>query len=111
MKVDPEMVRILDFQDFNYERIAFDINFMDGDVREELLKKLKHDYVNKTYRMGDGYYFAIWNCDYQNFRRVDDIYFDSDKLDYKLARLFLIDGRWYYKIVEERMVDEDHCFI
>lgn len=111
MKVDITMTRIFDFQDFNYERYAFDINFMDKDVRKALKEKLEHDFVNKTYRMDMGNYFAIWNSDYQNFERVDDIYFDSDKCDYQLVRLYLIDGKWYYKVIEERVVDEDRRFI
>lgn len=98
--------RIHDFQDFNYERVAFDINFMDMEDRKALKERLKHDYVNHLYRFDGACYFAIWNCDFQDFKSVDDIYFDSDKYDYKLVRLLFFDGKWYYQFVEDREVDE-----
>lgn len=110
MKIDRELKRIVDFQDFNYERVAFDINFMTKEERNALKERLRHDYVNKLYRFDNAYYFAIWNSDFQDFKRVEDIYFDSDNYDYVIVRLNLIDGKWYYKITQHKVVEEDKRF-
>ena len=104
--INPNLTHISDFQDFNYERIAFEIGYLRDSVKEMLKERLKHDYVNHLSRMGDANYFAIWNCDFQDFKYLHDIYFDSDKYDYKLARLFLKDGGWYYRVEEELEVCE-----
>ena len=100
------MTRIDDFQDFNYERIAFEIGYLRDHIKEMLKERLERDYVNHLSRMDKANYFAIWNCDFQDFKFLHDIYFDSDKYDYKLARLFFEDGEWHYQVEEEREVCE-----
>ena len=109
-KLPSGLKRIIDFQDFNYERVAFDLNFMDAELRKALKERLKRDYVNHLYRMDNANYFAIWNCDFQDFKTVDDIYFDSDKYDYQLVRPCFQNGEWYYQFVEDREVCEERRF-
>ena len=101
-----DLTRVSDFQDYNYERIAFEIGFFNEGDRKALEEQLKVDLVNKTYRLENANYFAIWNSDLQDFKYSFDIYFDSDKYDYILARLYHIDGEWYYEIADVMMVDE-----
>lgn len=110
-KIPPGLKRIIDFQDFNYERIAFDINFMDLVDRKALKERLKLDYVNHLHRFDDACYFAIWNSDFQDFKSVDDIYFDSDQYDYKLVRLIFFNGEWYYRFLEDREVCEERRMV
>lgn len=92
-------IRITDFMDFNYRQIAFDISSVD---RSELRRGLDFDCVNHLSRLDDANYIAIWNYDLQDFKTVDDIYFDSDLDRYTLAKL-QNDGDWYYQIMDENM--------
>lgn len=99
------MIRIDDFNDFNYENIAFDISSVDI---ETLRLALNNSLVSKLWRLDGAKYIAIWNCDLQDFESIDDIYFDSWSDDYVLAQLVLVDGVLYYEIVDENMrVKED----
>lgn len=99
------MIRIEDFQDFNYVSIAFDIRSVDIDALKCALSK---DLVNKLYRIDGADYIAIWNSDLQDFVCIDDIYFDSWSDDYVLAKLVLIGDEWYYEVIDANMkVKED----
>lgn len=106
-KLPSDFKRVIDFQDFNYERVAFDINFMCEGDRKALKERLKRDYVNHLYRFDGAVYFAIWNSDFQDFKSIDDIYFDSYEYDYKLVRLRFFDGEWYCQFIEDREVSKE----
>ena len=53
------MTHIDDFQDFNYERIAFEIGYLDYHKIQILKERLNRDYVNHLSRMDGANYFAI----------------------------------------------------
>lgn len=105
------MIRIKDFNDFNYERIAFRCDYLSEEFKKALLEKLKKDYINKLYRLKNATYFAIWNCDLQDFATVDDIYFDSCEHDYTLANLAYMDGEIYYRVVDSNMKVREELWI
>lgn len=102
---------VSDFLDFNYANIAFNVNFMNDADRDKLTKRLKHDYVNHLTRMDKANYFAIWNCDFQDFKTIDDIYFDSADHNYEIASLYLIDDEWYYQITHNNMLVQDDLWM
>lgn len=88
---------INDFIDFNYQPIAFDITGVD---REELRKRLRADYVNHLYELEETTkYIAIWNCDLQGFNELEDVYIDSSKDTYALAKIIHDNNRWFYYIL------------
>jgi len=97
------MTLIEDFNDFNYENIAFDITGVDKDA---LRRRLKFDYVNHLWELDNANYIAIWNCDCQGFKREYDIYFDSDAVAYSLYKLIHkpSDNTWYYEYIGQRLV-------
>lgn len=98
------MIKIDDFNDFNYVRVAFDISDVD---KEELRKRLEEDYINHLYELNDAKYFAIWNCDCQGFKEESDIFFCSDQFVYDLHKLVQKDDGWYREFVGERLVRYD----
>ena len=98
------MFHIDDFNDYNYENIAFDITGVDKKALEHRLNK---DYVNHLYELKNANYIAIWNCDLQGFRNIDDIYFDSDRDDYTLCKLVVVGEAWFYDIIEKNRKIED----
>ena len=101
-----DWVRLLDFNDFNYQNIAFDINWMSNEDKEAIKQKLNNDDISHLYEFKNASYFAIWNCDLHGFESVDDIFFDSISDDYDLARLRLANDRLYYRVVERCKVQE-----
>lgn len=103
---EDNLIRIYDFQDFNYERVAFDLTCMCRNDKIALRDRLRLDNVNHLSRMDNSNYFAIWNSDFQDFPIVENIYFDSELYDYELVKLCFFDGEWYYKLAERRVVEE-----
>ena len=102
-----ELTKVVDFNDFNYQNIAFDIVWLGHEEMKALYEKLKADKVNHLSRFKDSNYFAIWNSDFQGFDSGDDIYFDSPSDKYDLARLRMsIEGEFYYRIVGKFKVRE-----
>lgn len=103
-----ELHYISDFSDFNYERIAFEISCLKDEDKRALKEKLHQDYINHLNRMDKANYFAIWNCDFQDFVLTDDIYFDDiiENHYYILARLHHIDGTWFYSKEAELEIEK-----
>lgn len=101
------MIRVVDFNDYNYENIAFEIGFLGLDGKHDLKKRLNKDYINHLSRLKDANYFTIANCDLRDFKCSFDIHFESDCEEYVLAILFPVDGEWYFEIMDTHVkVDE-----
>lgn len=95
------MTKIFDFNDFNYEPVAFDIRNVS---KEKLKSRLEWDYISHLSRLELANYFAIWNGDFQDFKGEREIYFATDVPAYLLYELYTIGGDWFYDSKGGRLV-------